>query len=176
MAEIAAIEVGDGVNFRPEQLNTYLIREQDVYAAVRVAMPASVATATLALKVDVNVGDPVTPAPVEVSYPALLDEPFTMVGYPLATMLAEKLVTMIARGDTTTESATSLTCGCSQVGTRSPSVPCGRRWPRPPVTGMWRWCDSAGSCRSWQPPVRMAGVATSPEPASTLTSPPSWRR
>lgn len=36
------------------------------------------------------------------SYPALLDEPFTMVGYPLATVLAEKLVTMISRGDTTT--------------------------------------------------------------------------
>jgi hypothetical protein len=65
-------------------------------------MPASVATAELALKVDVNVGDPVTPAPVEVTYPALLDEPFTLVGYPLATVLAEKLVTMISRGDTTT--------------------------------------------------------------------------
>ena len=39
---------------------------------------------------------------MKVSYPALLDEPFTMVGYPLATMLAEELVTMIARGDTTT--------------------------------------------------------------------------
>jgi hypothetical protein len=65
-------------------------------------MPASLATAALALKVDVNVGDPVTPAPVEVAYPTLLDQPFTMVGYPLATVLAEKLVTMIARGDTTT--------------------------------------------------------------------------
>jgi hypothetical protein len=39
---------------------------------------------------------------VEVTYPALLDEPFTMIGYPLETVLAEKLVTMIARGDTTT--------------------------------------------------------------------------
>lgn len=54
------------------------------------------------MKVDVNVGDPVTPAPVEVAYPALLDEPFTMVGYPLDTVLGEKLVTVIARGDTTT--------------------------------------------------------------------------
>ena len=50
MAEFAAIEVGDGVSFRPGQLTTRLIREQDVYAAVRVAMPARVATATLALK------------------------------------------------------------------------------------------------------------------------------
>jgi hypothetical protein len=102
MAEIAAIEVDDGVIFRPDQLTTRMIREQDVYAAVRVAMPASLATAALALKVDVNVGDPVTPAPVEITYPALLDEPFTMLAYPLETVLAEKLVTMIARGDTTT--------------------------------------------------------------------------
>ncbi|TVR31085.1 MAG: nucleotidyl transferase AbiEii/AbiGii toxin family protein [Nitriliruptor sp.] len=102
IGEIAAIKVDDGVTFQPEQLTTHMIREQEVYAAVRVAMPASLATAALALKVDVNVGDPVTPAPVEVTYPALLDQPFTMVGYPLATVLAEKLVTMIARGDATT--------------------------------------------------------------------------
>lgn len=102
VAEIAAVEVDDGIVFRADQLTAGLIREQDVYAAVRVTMPAAVATAELSLKVDVNVGDPVTPEPVEVTYPALLDEPFTLVGYPLETVLAEKLVTMIARGDTTT--------------------------------------------------------------------------
>jgi hypothetical protein len=32
----------------------------------------------------------------------LFDEPFTRVRYPLETVLAEKLVTMVARGDTTT--------------------------------------------------------------------------
>ena len=47
------------------------------------------------LHLDVNVGDPVTPAPVEVEYPALLAEPFTVVGYPIETVLAEKIVTMI---------------------------------------------------------------------------------
>ena len=83
------MEVDDGVAFRFDQVTTRIIREQDVYAAVRVAMPASLATAALALKVDVNVGDPVTPAPVELSCPALLDQPFTMIGYPLVTVLAE---------------------------------------------------------------------------------------
>lgn len=86
-------------------------------------MPASVATAKLALKVDVNVGDPVTPEPVEVTYPALLDEPFTMVGYPLETVLAEKLVTMIARGDTTTRDRDFadvwLLTGRHKIGARS---------------------------------------------------------
>lgn len=54
------------------------------------------------LRIDVSVGDPVTPRPVEVEFPWLLDEPFTIVGYPLETVLAEKIVTMIERGDTTT--------------------------------------------------------------------------
>jgi predicted nucleotidyltransferase component of viral defense system len=102
VSEIVTVPVDDGVEFRPTEATARLIREQDVYAAVGVAMPATVATAEVTLKVDVNVGDPVTPAPVELAYPALLDEPFTLVGYPLETVLAEKLVTMIDRGDTTT--------------------------------------------------------------------------
>jgi hypothetical protein len=44
VTEITAIEVDDGVVFRPDQLTTQAIREQDVYAAVRVTMPATVAT------------------------------------------------------------------------------------------------------------------------------------
>ena len=43
-----------------------------------------------------------TPAPVEVKYPALLGEPFGLIGYPLETVLAEKIVTMVDRGDATT--------------------------------------------------------------------------
>jgi hypothetical protein len=54
------------------------------------------------LRLDVNVGDPVTPHPVDVEYPALLDRPFHLLGYPLATVLAEKIVTMIERGVATT--------------------------------------------------------------------------
>lgn len=102
VAGIALIDVDDGVRFRPADATGRLIREQDVYAAVRVTVPCAVASAELSLKVDINVGDPVSPAPVEVTYPALLDVPFTLVGYPLETVLAEKLVTMIDRGDTNT--------------------------------------------------------------------------
>lgn len=65
-------------------------------------VPARVDRAQHPLRVDVNVGDPVTPAPVEIDYPALLGKPFRLVGYPIETVLAEKLVTMIDRGDTTT--------------------------------------------------------------------------
>jgi hypothetical protein len=64
--------------------------------------PARLARARHPLRVDVNVGDRVSPPAVAVEYPSLLGEPFSVVGYPLETVLAEKIVTTIDRGDTTT--------------------------------------------------------------------------
>jgi hypothetical protein len=55
-------------------MTTRTIREQDLCATVRVAVPARVDRAPQPLRIDVNVGDPVTPAPTVISYPALLGE------------------------------------------------------------------------------------------------------
>lgn len=100
--EVLAIEVDDGMVFEPDELRAQVIRDADPYTGVRITVPARIDRARHPLRVDINVGDPVTPAPVEVNYPALLDEPFELVGYPLETVLAEKIVTMIDRGDATT--------------------------------------------------------------------------
>jgi hypothetical protein len=79
-----------------------VIRDDANYGGVRVTMPAMVDRAKILLRVDLSVGDPVTPAPVEIHYPSLLDSSFTLRGYPIATVLAEKIVTLIERGDTNT--------------------------------------------------------------------------
>jgi predicted nucleotidyltransferase component of viral defense system len=100
--DIAATDADDGVTYETSQLTTKTIREQDLYAGVRVAVPAGIDRARLQLRIDVNVGDPVIPGPVIVSYPALLGEPFPVLAYPIEAVLAEKLVTIVARGDTTT--------------------------------------------------------------------------
>ncbi len=100
--EILAVEIDDGVVFEPVNLRAAVIREADLYPGVRIVVPASVDRARHPLRVDVNVGDPVTPAPVELEYPALLTEPFGVVAYPLETVLAETIVTMVDRGDATT--------------------------------------------------------------------------
>lgn len=99
---VLAVDVGDGVTFEAASLRAHLIREADPYAGVRITVPARLDQARHPLRIDVSVGDPVTPGPVEVTYPALLDEPFHLVGYPLETVLAEKVVTMIDRGDANT--------------------------------------------------------------------------
>jgi hypothetical protein len=99
---VLAVNVDDGVIFDIAALRAGLIRDAELYSGIRIVVPASIDRARHPLRVDINVGDPVTPDPVEVDYPALLDEPFTVLGYPLATVLAEKVVTMIDRGETTT--------------------------------------------------------------------------
>jgi hypothetical protein len=101
--DILQVEVhDDGVTYDTDHLTAEVIRDQDLYPGIRVVVPAWVHRAEQRLRVDVSVGDPVTPAPLEIEYPALLDEPFRVLGYPLETVLSEKIVTMVDRGDTTT--------------------------------------------------------------------------
>lgn len=100
--QILAVPAGDGVAFDVGALRAAVIRDAELYSGVRIVVPASVDRARHPLRIDVNVGDPITPGPIVVDYPALIDEPFSLVGYPLASVLAEKIVTMIDRANTTT--------------------------------------------------------------------------
>lgn len=101
VAEIAAIEdPDDGVEFLPETVTTAVIRDDALYSGVRVTMTAQLATAQVKLRLDINFGDPVTPAPRTVELPSLRpDSPsIRILGYPIETVLAEKLVTAIELG------------------------------------------------------------------------------
>lgn len=100
--QILAVPAEDGVAFDVGALRTAVIRDAEHYSGVRIVVPASVDRARHPLRIDVNVGDPITPGPIVVDYPALIDEPFSVIGYPLASVLAEKIVTMIDRASTTT--------------------------------------------------------------------------
>lgn len=100
--DVLLVGADDGVEFRPDRLAMDVIRDGDVYPGARVVVPAAIHRARLRLRIDVSVGDPVTPGVVEVDYPSLLEKSFRVVGYPLETVLAEKIVTMSDRGDATT--------------------------------------------------------------------------
>jgi predicted nucleotidyltransferase component of viral defense system len=99
---VLSVTVDDGVTYEADAMTTQVIRDDALYSGVRLSVPSRIERAKAVLRLDVNVGDPVTPHPVDVEYPALLDRPFQLLGYPLATVLAEKLVTMIERGAATT--------------------------------------------------------------------------
>ena len=103
VAEIAstalAAELDDGLTFDLDDVRAETIREDDEYSGVRVRLIARLATAIEPFHVDVNVGDPIWPAPTEVSVPRLLERtPIKLRGYPLEMVLAEKIVTALQRG------------------------------------------------------------------------------
>ena len=99
IADIATLDLDDGLDFDTSGATAQVIREGDQYSGVRVSLAAGLHTARLTVKVDVNVGDPIWPASEDVTLPRLLsDEPLILRGYPLHMVLAEKLVTATDRG------------------------------------------------------------------------------
>ena len=100
--EIAVISLDDGIEFDEANANAETIREEDAYSGVRVTLSGTLSRATLRLHVDVNVGDPIWPEPQNITLPRLLDGALVVRGYPLEMVLAEKIVTAIARGTAST--------------------------------------------------------------------------
>ena len=96
--EIAGTALDDGLVFDPAAASAESIREEDDYSGVRVTLGGTLSRAIIRLHVDVNVGDPIWPEPQDIALPRLLDGTLQVRGYPLEMVLAEKIVTAIARG------------------------------------------------------------------------------
>lgn len=54
------------------------------------------------MHIDVNIGDPIWPAPRTVHLPRLLGGSITLTGYPLTMVYAEKIITALQRGTVNT--------------------------------------------------------------------------
>ena len=90
----------DGLVFSPETVLVEPIREDAVYAGIRVTMEAKLDSARIPIQVDIGFGDAVTPGPEEVEFPVLLDLPAPRLrSYPAYTVVAEKLEAMVLRGE-----------------------------------------------------------------------------
>lgn len=99
--EMSSIPADDGITFEDSQARATTIREHAAYPGTRIIVPATLGTARLQLRLDINFGDPV--GAKEIEYPTLLsDEPFGLLGYPVETLIAEKVETMVSRGDANT--------------------------------------------------------------------------
>jgi hypothetical protein len=96
--EAAAFTIDDGLRFHADLATANSIREENDYQGVRVELSGELATARIRLHVDVNVGDPIWPAPRMITLPGLLGRDVTLLGYPLSMVFAEKIVTALDRG------------------------------------------------------------------------------
>jgi hypothetical protein len=95
---IASAPIDDGLVLHADAAIAETIRDQDEYSGVRVTLTGRLAAAHLTFHVDITVGDPISPAPQTITLPRLLDGSIRVVGYPLAMVHAEKLVTAVQRG------------------------------------------------------------------------------
>lgn len=102
VAAIAAVDADDGLVLDLTDVKIEAIRDEDEYSGLRVRVPATIHRAKLVIKLDVSTGDPISPAVDDVTLPGLLGDDVTMLGHPMATVIAEKAVTILQRGTTST--------------------------------------------------------------------------
>lgn len=100
--DIAALDVDDGVAFDHGIISVQEIREHAEYPALRVRVAASVGPWKGVAVWDVSAGDPIVPSPRHVTIDRILGEPITLLGYAPETVIAEKGVTILERGITST--------------------------------------------------------------------------
>lgn len=96
--EICKIELNDDVFFSFRSIGE--IREGDEYTGYRVSLSANYLPMTIPLKLDITTGDKITPKEIEYQFKLLLeDRSISVLAYNLETIMAEKLETIISRGD-----------------------------------------------------------------------------
>ena len=99
--DICKMELDDDVDFSFRSIGE--IREGDVYTGYRVSLSANYQQMAVPLKLDITTGDKITPKEIEYQFKLLLeDRSISVLAYNLETIMAEKLETVISRGDQNT--------------------------------------------------------------------------
>lgn len=99
--EICKIKLDDDVRFSFRSIGE--IREGDEYTGYRVSLFANYQPMAVPLKLDITTGDRITPKEIEYRFKLLLeDRSISVLAYNLETIMAEKLETVISRGDQNT--------------------------------------------------------------------------
>lgn len=100
--DIAAVAVDDGLTFDLATISVHEIREQADYPGLRLRVAVAIGPWNGTAAWDVSTGDPIVPAPRRVSIDRALGEPIVLLGYAPETTIAEKAVTILERGITST--------------------------------------------------------------------------
>ena len=97
LIEIGQIETDDGIIYTVLQIQD--IREEDDYPGIRIAIQALIGgTMRVPFYLDITTGDAITPRATTIRQESLLNlESFSILSYPLETVLAEKLQTILNR-------------------------------------------------------------------------------
>lgn len=102
VGDAADVEARDGVVFGLDSITVDEIRDDAEYPGMRLRVNVSIATWNGVVSWDVSTGDPIIPAPRKVTLDRVLGEPLTLIGYAPESTVAEKGVTILERGITST--------------------------------------------------------------------------
>lgn len=87
----------DGIGFDLDSFRSREIREDQEYSGVRLNFLAYLDGARIPMQVDIGYGDVITPAPIEITYPTILDMPAPRLrAYTRETVVAEKFQAIVA--------------------------------------------------------------------------------
>jgi len=101
ITEISNIDLDDNVKFRIKKVSE--IMDEAEYPGIRFSMDAVLDGAVIPLKIDISTGDVITPREIAYSYKLMFeDRTIPIMTYPIETVLAEKLETVISRSITNT--------------------------------------------------------------------------
>lgn len=99
--EVCSIDIDDDLIF--ELTRTEDIREIDEYPGIRAFLKVHYPPLAVPITVDVTTGDKITPSAIVYDYPFVFDEGTARImAYPIETILAEKLETVLSRNVATT--------------------------------------------------------------------------
>ncbi len=102
--EIAAVDTGDGFVFKWASLDE-LTQPHMIYPGFRVTLRASLGKMSDPIQIDIGVGDAVNPIeasfqPFEYRGKPIFEGEITLLTYPVETIFAEKLETIVSKGAT----------------------------------------------------------------------------
>ena len=99
--DICNIQIEDDVHFSFNKITE--IRAEDEYSGYRISLTASYPPMAVPLKLDITTGDKITPKEIMYELKLLLeDRTIKILAYNLETVMAEKIETVITRGDQST--------------------------------------------------------------------------
>lgn len=99
--DVCKIHIEDDISFEFSGIED--IREDDEYSGFRVSLSGNYPPMAVPLKIDITTGDKITPREMVYTFNLMFEErSINVLAYTLETILAEKLETIISRGDQNT--------------------------------------------------------------------------
>ncbi|WP_051415690.1 nucleotidyl transferase AbiEii/AbiGii toxin family protein [Nocardiopsis sp. CNT312] len=100
--DVAEVQAPDGLDFDLDTMRVQEIREQADYPGLRMRVTTRIGSQKTVVAWDISTGDPIVPSPKPVKVPRILGDAIEILGYAPETTVAEKGVTILERGITST--------------------------------------------------------------------------